>query len=77
VELLLELQTVDTTNRGEISDIIKQLLAKYQHLFVKPHDLPPNRSVDHAIEMILGELPFRLRPYRYTPQQKDEIKKQV
>jgi hypothetical protein len=53
------------------------LLAKYQHLFVKPHGLPPKRSVDHAIELIPGALPFRLRPYRYTPQQKDEIEKQV
>jgi hypothetical protein len=77
VEQLLELQTVDTTNGGEIPNIIKQLLAKYQHLFVKPYGLPPNRFVDHAIELILGALPFRLRPYRYTPQQKDDIEKQV
>jgi hypothetical protein len=77
VEQLLELQQVDTINGGEVPDIIKQLLAKYQHLFVKPHGLPPKRSVDHAIELIPGALPFRLRPYRYTPQQKDEIEKQV
>jgi hypothetical protein len=33
--------------------------------------------VDHAIDLLPGAQPFRLRPYRYTPQQKDEIEKQV
>jgi hypothetical protein len=39
--------------------------------------LPPKRSIDHSIPLMPGALPFRLRPYRYTPQQKTEIEKQV
>ena len=31
----------------------------------------------HSIPLLSGTQPFRLRPYRYTPFQKDEIEKQV
>jgi hypothetical protein len=46
-------------------------------MFDKPQGLPPQRKVDHAIPLLLGAQPFSIRPYRYTPQQKDEIEKQV
>jgi hypothetical protein len=39
--------------------------------------LPPNRSHSHTIPFIPGAQPFRLRPYRFNPSQKDEIEKQV
>jgi hypothetical protein len=39
--------------------------------------LPPKRHISHAIPLIPGAQPFRLRPYRYNPTQKDEIEKQV
>lgn len=39
--------------------------------------MPPKRHVNHAIPLITGAQPFRLRPYRYNPAQKDEIEKQV
>jgi hypothetical protein len=77
VERLLELQQVNKTPEIEVLEPIKQLLSHYQHLFSKPQGSPPKRSVDHAIDLIPGAPPFRLRPYRYTPQQKDEIEKQV
>jgi hypothetical protein len=77
VEQLLELQQMEQTAATEIPEPIKQLLSHYPHLFSKPHGLPPKRTVDHAIDLIPGAPPFRLRPYRYTPQQKDEIEKQI
>jgi hypothetical protein len=68
---------MEQTTTIEIPEPIKQLLSHYPHLFSKPHDLPPKRTVDHAIDLVPGAPPFRLRPYRYTPQQKDEIEKQI
>jgi hypothetical protein len=50
---------------------------QYQHLFKEPKELPPARWIDHAIPLLPGVQPFRLRPYRYTPQQKDDIERQV
>lgn len=58
-------------------EAVQKLLEQYQHLFLRPDSLPPKRQVDHIIELLPGAQPFRLRPYRYTPQQKDEIEKQV
>jgi hypothetical protein len=79
VEQLLILKNVE---KGEVTAAlvpkpIQQLIDQYQHLFLKPEGLPPRRPVDHAIDLLPGAQPFRLRPYRYTPQQKDEIEKQV
>lgn len=39
--------------------------------------LPPRRHINHTIPLISGAQPFRLRPYRYNPAQKDEIENQV
>jgi len=46
-------------------------------LFDKPIGLPPKRHISHTIPLVPGAQPFRLRPYRYNPAQKDEIEKQV
>jgi hypothetical protein len=79
VEQLLELQGVESMDTATvlIPESIKQVVDQYQHLFLKPTGLPPKRAIDHAIELLPGAQPFRLRPYRYTPQQKNEIEKQV
>ena len=56
---------------------IAALVNKFSDLFEKPTDLPPKRPYDHSVQLIPGAQPFRLRPYRYNPAQKDEIEKQV
>lgn len=48
-----------------------------QIFFEKSAGLPPKRSHTHSIPFIAGAQPFRLKPYRYNPSQKDEIEKQV
>ncbi|WVZ85511.1 hypothetical protein U9M48_032433 [Paspalum notatum var. saurae] len=53
------------------------LIANSGTLFDKPKGLPPVRSCAHTIPLEAGAQPFRLRPYRYNPLQKDEIEKQV
>jgi len=46
--------------------------------YLKSHRAyPPRRHIKHSIPLIAGAQPFRLRPYRYNPSQKDEIEKQV
>ncbi|WVZ87398.1 hypothetical protein U9M48_034038 [Paspalum notatum var. saurae] len=56
---------------------LHQLVDKYSGLFSAPKGLPPSRPFDHTIQLIPGAQPFRLKPYRYNPAQKDEIEKQV
>lgn len=67
----------DNTAITETMDNIKQLVQEYADLFKEPSGLPPKRPYDHTIPLIPGAQPFRLRPNRYTPEQKDEIEKQV
>jgi hypothetical protein len=46
-------------------------------LFEPPSSLPPSRSCNHTIPLLPGAQPVFVRPYRYPPALKDEIKKQV
>ena len=39
--------------------------------------MPPQREFDHKITLTPGSRPVNLRPYRYSPEQKDEIEKQI
>jgi hypothetical protein len=56
---------------------IQGRLDEYLHLFQKPFVMPPSRVADHKIPLISGAQPMKVRPYRYTPQQKIEIEPQV
>jgi hypothetical protein len=53
------------------------LLHQYDSLFATTTELPPRRSCDHVIPLILGATPVHSRPYRYAPALKNEIEKQV
>lgn len=56
---------------------IEALISEFGHLFAEPRGLPPQRSFDHTIPLLPGARPVNVRPYRYSPAQKDEIEKQV
>ena len=56
---------------------ILELVDQFHDLFAEPSGVPPSRSLTHSIPLVPGTQPFRLRPYRYTPAQKDEIEKQI
>lgn len=56
---------------------VEHLISEFSELFKEPSGVPPQRSHTHAIPLIPGAQPFRIKPYRYTPFQKDEIEKQV
>jgi hypothetical protein len=77
VEQLLKLQSLQEESQEELPEAITELLHKFQHLFQTPQGLPLKRMVDHSIPLLRGAQPFRLRPYRYIPQQKDEIESQI
>lgn len=59
------------------SPSIKTLLSEYTDVFSSPQSLPQDRQFDHAITILPGAAPVNCRSYRYSPQQKDEIERQV
>lgn len=81
VEHVLELRTVTETNKEvvpvQIPPEIAAVIEKYQELFSTPQGLPPKRPFDHSIPLLPRATAFRLRPYRYTPHQKNEIERQI
>uniref|UniRef100_A0A8R7PQE7 Reverse transcriptase domain-containing protein n=1 Tax=Triticum urartu TaxID=4572 RepID=A0A8R7PQE7_TRIUA len=56
---------------------VAELLVEFQDLFQVPTSLPPRRAQDHKIPLIPSAQPVSARPYRCTPQQKDEIQRQI
>lgn len=53
------------------------MLQEFDSVFAEPEGLPPDRPYDHSIPLIPGAQPVNVRPYHYTPTQKDEIELQV
>lgn len=64
-------------NLAQPSEGLQKLLDSYANIFQSPGTLPPPRPFDHHIQLILGAQPVNVRPYRYSPAQKDEIERQV
>ena len=58
---------------------VQKILKEYADVFPKdlPAGLPPQRDVDHRIELIPGAEPPHKAPYRMSPQGLDELKKQL
>jgi len=52
-------------------------LVELKDFFVEPNTLPPNRTLDHAINLKPNVEPVNVRSYRYAPVQKTEIKRMV
>lgn len=62
---------------NEIPAAVKEVIHKYQAIFSEPKGLPPRRDCDHQIPLKPGAQPVNLRPYRYNPELKNEIERQV
>lgn len=56
---------------------IQQLVDSNSHLFKTPDTLPPSRAFHHSIPLLPGVKPVNVKPYRYSPTQKDEIEHQI
>lgn len=77
---LVHLYTVDTISDSESNPVPKEiqtLVNQFDKIFAEPTGVPPTRAYTHSIPLLPGSQPFRLKPYRYTPFQKDEIEQQV
>lgn len=71
---------LNATKGGHIETIpveIKQVLQEYSGCFLTPTGLPPHRPYDHHITLLPGVQPVNVKPYRYSPQQKNEIERQI
>lgn len=56
---------------------VAALLAQFSDIFAEPKGLPPARFQDHAIPLIEGSNPVKVRPYRYPHSQKAQIETMV
>lgn len=56
---------------------VQAVVQQHASLFEPPDSLPPSRAFDHQIPLIPGTKAVNVRPYRYSPSQKDEIERQI
>jgi hypothetical protein len=75
---IVELYSVESpVTQSELPHQLQQLIHKFSDLFQEPTGASPTRALTHSIPLVPGVQPFRMKPYRYTPAQKDEIEKQI
>lgn len=65
------------THNSQHPSELQSLLDNYAELFQTPSTLPLAIPFDHNIQLLLGAQPINIKPYRYSPAQKDEIEKQL
>ena len=53
------------------------IVQEFSEVFEEPSGLPPRRACDHQIPLIAGAQPVSIRPYRHSPELKDELEKQI
>lgn len=77
VEGMVQLWEIQDESMQPIPEQIQLILSDFAEVFEEPRGLPPSQDCDHTIPLVPGAQPVNVRPYRYTPIQKDEIEKQV
>jgi hypothetical protein len=73
----IEDDTIPPVAPPSFPEAVQKLLQQFDQLFQEPSSLPPHRDCDHHIPLLPGAKPVNVKPYRYSPQQKTEIEKQV
>jgi hypothetical protein len=68
-----------STRVDDFLDEVQELLEEFADIIVDelPHSLPPMRSVSHHIDLIPGASLPNKAAYRLTPQENEEVKRQV
>jgi hypothetical protein len=56
---------------------VQELLDSFPEVFAAPTTLPLWRACDHKIPLLDRARPVRIRPYRYSPELKSEIERQI
>jgi hypothetical protein len=72
---LAVVEAVQTPQEEEFRVELQNLLKEFQDVFEQPTTLPPPRFYDHQIPLLQNLIPVNARPYKYSPQHKDEIEK--
>jgi hypothetical protein len=75
-----KLRIVLTNTRvDDLPEEIQEMLEEFTDIIVDklPHSLPSMRSVSHHIDLILGASFTNKAAYRLTPQENEEVKRQV
>ena len=62
----------DMDKQTEIKEMVKKHHKVFQEL---PMELPPNRKIEHIIEIEPGTKPTSSKPYRYPHHHKTEIER--
>src|SRR5919108_1537020 len=65
----VHLNTIEGTDESSLqSSEVRKILKEYQDVFPKalPNNLPPKRTVDHAIELVPGSEPPHRSVYRMS-----------
>jgi hypothetical protein len=79
--ILTQIYFVATNHTApELTDLpedLQHLIQQYKHLFEPPVGLPSPRACNYLIPLLPNAKPVAMRPYRYPPKLKDELKKQV
>jgi hypothetical protein len=68
-----------STSMDDFPEDVWELLENFVDIVVDelPNSLPPIRSISHHIDLILGESMSNKEAYRLTPQENEEVKRQV
>ena len=71
----MQLEKVAEEHRGRL----KELLEKHISLFVDklPYGKPPDRGIEHTIDLEEGAQPVSRPPYRLSPKEQEEMEEQV
>ena len=58
---------------------VKNLLDDFVNMVLDelPHELPPLRDIQHAIDLVLGSQPPNLPHYRMNPKEREVLNRQV
>ena len=67
------------TTTADLPEEVQEMLAEFSDIVVDdlPNELPPKRDISHHIDFILGASLPNKAAYRLTPQENEEIRKQV
>lgn len=68
---------LDAPELPPLNDDMRVILHDFDDIFRVPDGLPPQRSIEHHINLKEGTNAINVQPYRYAYFQKDEIERQV
>ena len=73
----MEIHALNEGQAAMLPQQIQSLLGDYVDLFQEPTSISPQTPFDRHIRLLPKASPVNIRPYKYSPAQKDEIEKQI